>query len=68
MGDSVRYLGQILIHIGAADRSQVMHARSQQIKRHSTKKIGEILCDLRYITREDLHRALSLQQDLDSVD
>jgi hypothetical protein len=67
MGNSVRYLGQILIHIGAADRSQVMHARSQQIKSHSTKKIDEILCDMGYITQEDLHRALSLQQDLDSV-
>jgi hypothetical protein len=67
MGETIRHLGQILIHIGVADRQQIMHARSQQIKHHSTKRIGEILRDLGYVNEEDLLRALSLQQDLDSV-
>jgi len=67
MPDTIRYIGQILINIGAADRAQVMHARSQQIKHHSTKRIGEILCELGYITPNDLIRALSLQKDLDSI-
>jgi hypothetical protein len=67
MGETIRHLGQILIHLGAADRHQVMQARSQQITHHSSKRIGEILCDLGYINEDDLTRALSLQQDLDSV-
>jgi hypothetical protein len=57
-----RHLGQILIHLNIIDHRQVIEAREKQLREQPAKPIGQVLRDLKYITDEDLRRALDLQQ------
>jgi len=62
--ENIFHLGQILIHLGVVNHNQILEARRYQIRINNQKKLGEILIELGYITEEDLHRGLSIQQDL----
>lgn len=67
--EHISNIGQILIHLGVITYKQVNDARWVQMNKYSDKKklLGEIMIELGYITLDDLHRALSLQRDLRSI-
>jgi len=62
--ENIFHLGQILIHLGVVNHNQILEARRYQIETNNQKRLGEILIELGYITEKDLHRGLSIQQDL----
>lgn len=62
--ENIFHIGQILIHLGVVTNKQVITVRKYQDKINGTKKLGEIMVELGYITEEDLDRGLSLQNDL----
>jgi hypothetical protein len=61
------HLGQILIHLEVVTHNQIIEARRIQLRDDPPRLIGQILCDLNYISREDLERALSIQKDITSA-
>ncbi len=62
--ENIFHLGQILIHLEVVNHNQIIEARRYQIEINNQKRLGEILIELGYITEGDLHRGLSIQQDL----
>jgi hypothetical protein len=61
-------LGQILITLDVIDPLKIIEARQIQMVQNTSVPIGQILINLGYIDKNDLCRALRLQDDLDCHD